>query len=168
MASNQLSPRGAILMGIVFVLAGLPPMLIGMGVITPSGGDAGSPPWVVICAGLMFVVAGLTIVLDFAVAGGVGPDGDLRAGTPFAIRVANFLCGMTIVGLMTSVFGWVAFGSGPRRFSTTMSLPFLAQSWASGETSGRVAFGIATVLMALMFVACTVVGVERLWRARRG
>jgi hypothetical protein len=116
-------------MGIVFVLAGSPPILIGAGVITPIGADPTLPPWVPICAGLMFVVAGLTIVLDFAIAGGVGPDGDLRLGTPFAIRVANFLCGMTIVGLMTSVFGWVAFGSGPRRFSTTLSLPFLAQSW---------------------------------------
>jgi hypothetical protein len=153
-------------MGLLFVGCGMPPILIALGVLTPSSAEAGTPPWVGICAGLLFVIAGLVIILDYAIAGGVGPDGEFQPGTPFVIRVANFFLGMTIVGLMIAVFGWVAFGSGPRRFSTTMSVPFMASHWASGEMSGRIAFGGATVLMVIMFVCCTVVGVERLWRAR--
>lgn len=155
-------------MGLIFVLAGLPAVLIGLGVITPANVDPETPRWVALGAGLLFALAGLALILDYAIAGGVGPDGDLRQGAPFAIRVANLVIGMAIVGLMTAIFGWVAFGSGPRRFSTTMTLPFMTQHWMSGEMSGRVAFGIATVLMAAMFVFCTVVGIERLRRAKRG
>ena len=153
-------------MGLIFVGCGMPPILIGLGVLTPSRAEPGTPAWVGICAGLLFVIAGLVIILDYAIAGGVGSDGEFQPGTPFVIRVANFFLGMTIVGLMIAVFGWVAFGSGPRRFSTTMSVPFMASHWASGEMSGRIAFGGATALMVIMFVCCTVVGVERLWRAR--
>ena len=117
--------------------------------------------------GLMFVMAGLAIALDYGIAGGVGPDGDLPQGTPMAVRIGNLIFGGGIVGLMTSVFGWVAFGSGPRHFSSTVALPFVAVRQQSGELSGRIAFGVATVLMAFMFLACTYVGIERLWRARK-
>src|SRR5581483_8197814 len=123
-----------------------------------------NPLWVAFAAGLMFVCAGLAIIVDYAIAGGVGPDGDLVAGTPFAIRVANVVFGLAIVGLMTAVFGWVAFGAGPREFSTTIELPFWFSHGRSSELPGRIAFGIGTVLMALMFVACGIVGVRRLLR----
>lgn len=162
MDANQLSPKGAFVMGALFVASGLMPILMSLGVITPTNATPGTPAWVGFCAGLLFVVAGFTIMLDYGVAGGVGPDGDLKAGTPFAIRVANLILGLTIVGLMTAVFGWVAFGSGPRAFSTSISLPFFFSTRASGELSGRIAFGAGTVLLALMFVACGVTGAKKL------
>jgi hypothetical protein len=167
MSTNQLSRRGAVVMGLLFIVCGVPAILIALGVVPASNPDPETPAWVGASTGLLFVVAGLTIILDFAIAGGVGPDGDFVAGTPFAIRLGNFLLGMSIVGLMTAVFGWVAFGPGTRHFSSTISVPFLAVSHRSGEMSGRIAFGVATALMAAMFVGCGVVGVERLWRARR-
>jgi hypothetical protein len=75
---------------------------------------------------------------------------------------------MGIVGLMTSVFGWVAFGSGPRAFSSTIAIPFL---WRynphSSEITGRLVFGLGTGLLGLMFGACGVVGVRRFVRAWR-
>jgi hypothetical protein len=89
------------------------------------------------------------------------------AGTPFAIRVASLVLGLAIVGLMGALFGWVAFGPGPREFSTTVSIPFLAGRWGSSALSGRIAFGIGAVLLALMFVACGVSGVTRLFRTHR-
>jgi hypothetical protein len=155
-------------MGCLFVGVGAFPILIGLGVLTPTTVDPDqAPPWVAVCAGVMFVMAGLAIVLDYGIAGGVGADGDLLPGTPMAIRIGNLLLGGTIVGLMTAVFGWVAFGPGPRNFSSTVSLPFLSFTRTSGELFGRVIFGIATALMALMFLTCTIVGIERLWRARK-
>lgn len=166
MGSSQLSPGGAVLVGLAFMACGAPPVLIGLGILAPAGLDPATPPWVAICAGLMFVVAGLVIVLDYAVAGGVGPDGDVKPGTPFAIRVANLLLGMTILGLLIAVFGWVSFGSGPRRFSSTLWLPFMTRRWASGDLPGRILFGAGTVLMVVMFICCTFVGIERLFRAR--
>ena len=82
---------------------------------------------VAICAGLMFVMVGLAIILDYGMAGGAGADGDLPQGTPMNIRIGNLLLGGTI----------------------------------------RVIFGFVAALMALMFLTCTIVGVERLWRARK-
>jgi hypothetical protein len=166
MGTSQLSRRGAVLMGLLFVICGLPPILIAFGVVPSANSEPGTPDWVPVCAGLLFIVAGLTIMLDFAIADGVGPDGDFRPGTPFAIRLGNFVLGMTIIGLMIPIFGWVAFGRGPRHFSSTVSLPFMAVRGAGGELSGRIAFGAATLLMVAMFVGCTAVGIERLWRAR--
>jgi hypothetical protein len=162
---QQLSRGGAVAMGIVFIAAGVMPILIGLGVVHPDGNT--TPVWVAFAAGLLFVCAGLAIVVDYAIAGGVGPDGDLVAGTPFAIRVANFVLGLAIIGLMTAVFGWVAFGSGPRQFSTTIVLPFWYSHGESSELSGRIAFGLATILMVMMFVACGIIGVRRLAQAGR-
>lgn len=167
---QQLSPRGAVFVGSIAVLCGVFPILVGLGILTPSPGpDPPPPPWVPVAAGIMFVLAGLAVILDFGVAGGVGPDGDFRPGTPLAIRGANLLLGLGIVGLMTAVFGWIAFGSGPRTFSTTLALPFgVWRNPHASEMMGRVTFGIGTSLLATMFLACGVVGIHRFVRAWRG
>ena len=160
--TNQLSRKGAAAMGAAFIAAGIFPMLIAAGIVKPSDGDA--PGWVAAAAGLMFISAGLAVVLDFAVADGVGPDGDFKPGTPNSIRAANLVLGLAIVGLMASVTGWIAFGPGPRHFTSTLTLPFLPLRWQSGELTGRIGFGISTVLLVLMFVACGVSGARRLRR----
>ena len=116
----------------------------------------------------MFVLAGLDVILDYGIAGGPGADGDLKPGTPLAIRGMNLLLGMGIVGLMTAVTGWVAFGRGPQQFSSTITLPFYSShNAASSELTGRLVFGTGAVLMAAMFVACGLVGVRRFVRACR-
>ncbi len=162
MPTTQLSRRGAAAMGAAFIGVGIFPILIGLGIIQPTERDA--PAWVAAAAGVMFVCAGLSIVVDFAIADGVGPDGDFKPGTPTAIRAANLVLGLAIVGLMASVSGWIAFGPGPRRFTSTLTLPFWPIRWQSEGIMGRVGFGVATVLLAVMFVACGVSGVARLRR----
>ena len=123
---TPLSPGAARVVGTLTVLVGMAPILIGLGVLVPARADPdASPPWVLVCVGLMFVAAGLAVALAYGIRGGIGPDGDLPAGTPPSFRAANLLLGLTILGLMTAVFGWVAVGSGPRRFSMTLSVPFL-------------------------------------------
>jgi len=144
------------------------PILIGAGVVHAAPVASPPPAWVPIAAGLVFVCGGLAVMLDYGIAGGVGADGDFRPGTPMAVRVLNLVLGLLIVGLMTAIFGWVAFGRGPRAFTTVVSLPFASTRWRSGEMSGRIAFGAATVLMTLMFVACGVSGVRRLLKFKRG
>ena len=149
-------------MGLAFIAAGAFPILIGIGAIAPSDGDA--PAWVALAAGVMFVCAGAAVIVDYGIAGGVGPDGDFQPGTPLWIRATNLALGLAIVGLMASVAGWIAFGPGPRHFTSTLTLPFLPLRWQSGEISGRIAFGASSVLMAVMFVACGVSGIRRLQR----
>jgi len=120
-------------------------------------------------AGATFICGGLAVILDFAVAGGVGPDNDFKPGTPTVIRVLNLCLGLAIIGSMAAIAGWIAFGRGPRHFTTTLTLPFMPmpERWASGELSGRIAFGAASILMGLMFVACAVSGVRRIIAASK-
>ena len=155
-------------MGGVFIASGVIPILVAAGLI--PRGDADAPAWVIGAAGAMFVSAGLAVILDYGIAGGVGPDNDLLPGTRTSVRIANLILGLTIIGLMTVVAGWIAFGRGPRHFTTTLIVPFLpaSQRWASGEWPGRVAFGTGSVLMAAMFVACAASGVRRIAQSRRG
>src|SRR5258708_4752250 len=72
------------------------PILIGLGIITPTPNGPPTPAWV-----------------------GAGPDGNFVPGTPFYIRAGNFALGMGNVGLLAALFGWAAFGRGSRAFSTT-------------------------------------------------
>ena len=157
---KPLTPRGAVAMGLAVVACGVPPILIGMGVMHPSPGDA--PGWIGILAGLVFVCGGLAVVLDYAIAHGPEPDGDLPPDTPLFIRGANYLLGLTIIGLMAIIAGWVAFGPGPRRFSASILSPLLSQRWQSGELSGRIAFGLGTILLVFMFIVCGLAGIRRL------
>jgi hypothetical protein len=77
MEKNQPSPRVAIIMGGGVIVVGIFPVLIGLGILTPARTDATSTPgWVAVALGLMFVLAGLAAIVDYGIAGGVGPDGD--------------------------------------------------------------------------------------------
>jgi hypothetical protein len=146
---------------------GLPVILGGIGVI-PIAPTEGTPAWVAVCAGLMFVLMGAAVIVGFAVAGGAAPGGELLPGTPFAVQAAQYCLGLGITGLMAAVFGWVAFGSGHRSFSTTITLPFVTRHPDSGELSGRVLFGIGAVLIFAMFVGIGIAGGRRLLTAKRG
>lgn len=162
MAPDKLSPRGAVAIGSLFIACGIVPILIGFGVIAPASQDA--PRWVASAVGLMFACAGAAIVVDYGIGGGLDPSGDFKPGAPLPLRIANLSLGLAIVGLMASVFGWVAFGPGPRQFTSTLTLPFMPLRWRSGEWTGRAAFGAASILLVVMFVACGVSGVRRMRR----
>ena len=164
-----MSPRLAIVFGLLSAAVGVAIVLAGIGVmqVAPAADVQGSP-WVVVCAGLMFVFLGAAVIVGFAVAGGSGPDGDLPSGTPFSVRVVQYLLGLGIVGSLAAIFTWVAFGPGERHFSSTVVLPFMARgAAASGETSGRVTFGIAAVLIWLFFATFGFLGARRLFGAAR-
>lgn len=161
--ANQLSPRGAIIVGIFCMVCGAYPVLAGLGVV--HGRPApGVQPWVAVAAGTMFILAGLAVINGYAVAGGAQANGDLSASAPFIARVTQYVLGIAIIGLMFAVFAWVSFGSGERHFSSSLSLPGLSVSSQSSERSGRIAFGIAAVIIGLFFVFAVVSGAKRLWR----
>jgi len=168
--SNQVTPAGAWFMGLTFLISGMFPALIAFGIITPDHvGPDNAPPWVLMCAGAAFMAAGLTVIVDYAIEKvALQPDGDFVPGTPMGVRIFNLAVGAVIVGAMTAIFGWVAFGPGPRQFTTTIYLPFMPAPLRqrAGEMSGRIAFGFGTIFLAFMFVACTTVGIQRLRRAR--
>jgi hypothetical protein len=120
----HLSARGAVALGLVFMAIGLLIILLASGIVSGAEPQLEAPPWVVACAGLGFVLCGGTIIIGYAVAGGVGPDGELPSGTPLSIRIAQYTLGLGFVGSMAAITSWIAFGPGPRTFTATG--PFLA------------------------------------------
>jgi hypothetical protein len=168
MPSQQLSPRQSVAMGALFIFCGLIPILMATGVITPDGPTNGPPPptWVPFCAGLMFVIAGVLVMIDFGLAR-PGPDGQLPPDTPLPIQIASLVLALFLIALFAAVVGWVAFGPGPRAFTTTLSMPFFTKQYQGGELPGRIAFGFGTVMLVMMFCASGVIGTRRLWREWR-
>jgi hypothetical protein len=163
---TPLTPRGALLVGLLFGACGVAAILSAFG-LTPLRPTPGTPVWVAVSAGVLFVLGGAAVINGYAIAGGAGADGDLPVNAPFAVRLLQYLLGLAIVGVMTIVSAWIAFGPGPRQFSTTIALPFFAERSVGGSLSGRIAFGMGTVLLFAMFVAFGWSGARRLWRIRK-
>jgi hypothetical protein len=166
-SNGNLSPRGAIAFGVLFMLCGTFPVLAGLGVFHAHAAPD-VPRWLIIATGSMFILAGLAIVNEYAIAGGVQPDGNLPDSAPLFVRITQYVLGLAIVALMFAVFAWVSFGPGERQFSSTISVPGLSTSGHSSKHSGRIAFGIGTVLMGVFLVTAAVSGAKRLWRDVRG
>jgi hypothetical protein len=165
-SAQQLSPRAAILWGLVCMALGGLPILIVLGVI-PGKLAPGTPGWVGVAAGLLFVFAGAALIVGYAVAGGVGPDGDLPAETPLAVRATQYLLGFCIVSLMESIAVWVAFGPGERHFSSTFAWAFGFTSAAASEREGRIVFGAAAVAIGIFLVVLTIVNARRMLHASK-
>lgn len=164
-ARNQLSPTAAVVIGGIFIALGTVMCLASVGVLPLTMSQDGTDAhWVGVCIGLMFALAGGAIVLDYAIAGGTDANGNLLPGTPYAMRVLQYVLGFGIMACMTATFSWVAFGSGPRHFSGGFAVPFLAVGGPVGETGGRIAFGAAAVVMWGVLIAVAVGGVRRLVR----
>ncbi len=158
--STQLPTGAAVAVGLFFALVGSLVMLVGLGVIgTLAGAEA--PPWVIVCIGLGLVLAGAAIINGYAIAGGAAQDGDLLPGTPFAVRLVQYMLGLAIATLLALVFSWVAFVPGPRAFSGSGLLGVVG---AVSERVSRVAFGVGAVLMWGFVAAFGVIGLRRLRR----
>jgi hypothetical protein len=159
--ARGLTPQGGIVVGSVFVASGLIAILAGLGVI-PMRMSPGIQPWVVVAAGSMFALAGLSMINGYGLGGGIQEDGDLAATAPYALRVAQYLLGLAILGLMFTVFAWVAVGSGERHFASWMTFAGHRSRPASSERFGRIAFGACAAFLGLFFVLSAVAGAQRL------
>jgi ABC-type branched-subunit amino acid transport system permease subunit len=124
-----MSRRQSVLMGLVFVAAGAYPFAIGIGLAQARPGSVHAPLWVVALAGGCFVLVGALLL---------APDRDVRL---------KGLVGGVLVTAMALIFDWVAFGPGERHFSGALSIGGMAARSGTGETGGRIAFGVAAVLL---------------------
>jgi hypothetical protein len=127
----ELTPRARFVFGLVAMAAGLAPMALATGFITPRPGSMRAPEWVVFLAGCTFFLAGWLILL---------PEQ--------WVKIRGFLGGVLLTGF-AAVFDWVAFGPGTRQFSAGLSIGPLSTSGSSSELTGRVVFGIAAASMSL-------------------
>ena len=126
MDATSLSPRAAVALGLVITAAGLLLVLFAVGLVPGAEASLEAPRWVVACAGLMFALCGGAVIVGYAVAGGVGPDGDLPAGTPRWVRLTQYLLGLGIIGSLAAITTWIASARAPE-------LPRAAQFVGRGQ-----------------------------------
>src|SRR5690242_14903115 len=143
---SAVSPGMAWAIGALFGVVGTVPFLQEGGWLPVPMGAEGSR-WLLVCAGALFLAGWLAIVMQYG----------LQRRT-YARAVLQYFLFLVITGSMTALAGWVAFGSGERRFRT--NVPFLSRQAAT--TLGRVGFGFATLLMFGMFVLFAVLGGHQL------
>ena len=126
--AQQLTPGAAHLIGLIFVAAGIPPMLAAFDVGPLASGDINGPPWLGLAGGGVFVAAGLAII--------AGPQAPMVGGVFGALALA----GLAAIG------NWIAFGAGERACAGSISLPGL---WTGGDLSGlacRIPFGFGALI----------------------
>jgi len=155
MAGSDLSPRAATIVGLIFVVLGLFPILGALKIIHLPVSEA-VPTWVRIAAGLTFVLGGAMVIIGYAIAGVELDDADAEAGpygihVPLGVRVTQYLLAVVIYGLFAAIAGWVALGHGQR------------SAWGSPWVE-RAAFGAGAVLVAAAGVAVAVRNFGRLKR----
>jgi hypothetical protein len=156
---SRLSPAAAVAIGLALSTLGLFAIALSLGIPGPLS-SIDTPPWVGVCIGLVFLLGGLALIVGYAVAGGVGPDGDLPAGTPPIVRAVQYVLGLGILIALGMIGSWVAFGPGPRQFTGRGALGH----GTVNETLGRVAFGFGAVLRWIIVGVMCVIGVRRLRR----
>ncbi len=143
-----MSRNAAILLGAVVALTGL--AIIGVAFFAkPDGFHA--PRWVVACAGGSFLVFGSWTGALYA--RGYDPTREKETLPSPRLQLLVLLPGLLF---FAAPFHWIAFGPGPRQFSSTFSMPFLSARHATSGLSGRVMFGIGALLIDAILVAAVV------------
>jgi hypothetical protein len=141
--------------GLIMAAFGLWAVAIGMNIvhIAPS---KDIPRWAVGVLGGAFAFAGLSIFLraGFASPGASPP--------PKGIVLLQWLCATVAPALLTGLCAWVSLGPGPRHFRSGGVLAFMTQNPRAAETNGRIGFGVAAALLALMTITTLAGGLRRI------
>ena len=141
-----MTPGAAWFWGLLCVAVGSVPILQLAGYL-PAPPD---PPFFVFgCVGLVFGGGGVAVILQYGLA---------NSAASRLAQILQYALSLVVTGAMTSIVGWIAFGPGERRF--TFNLPFIPQQ--VGSILGRALFGVATAMMAGVFLLFAVVGASRL------
>lgn len=125
---QQLSPGAAHLIGLLFLAAGVLPMLAAFDIGPLRQEDINGPPWLGFAAGGCFAAAGCAIIAGHQ--------------SPLAARLFGIL---SLVGLVL-IGNWVAFGVGARACSGSIALPW---AWAASDLSGlacRIPFAVGALI----------------------
>lgn len=126
--TQQLTPGAALLVGLVFVAAGILPMLAAFDIGPLGREDINGPPWLGFVAGGIFASAGLAVI--------AGPQSPLVSGL-FGV--------LTLAGL-AAIGNWIAFGVGERACSGSISLPWLGSESDFSGLGCRIPFGLGALI----------------------
>jgi hypothetical protein len=153
---TELSPRGAILLGLLFTAGGVAPILGALEII-PYRLTKGTPVWVGIAAGVLFILFGASFINGYVFGGGKNFD----AEAPPLVRAIQSVLGFAILAAFASIAGWIGFGPGEREFSSSVSLPFWSSEGRGNVSLGRAAFGLAAILCAAFAIAVAFAGFRK-------
>ena len=158
MSKQHATPREMLWVGAIAAAVGLYFVLVGAGALPVPGGPRNlhGPLWIVLCAGLAFLLGGAVVLLQGI--GRANQHGEFPANAPPWMRVVQYLAGLAIFACFGAIATWIAFGTGPRKFSG--SLPGL--DGAIGAGLGRTMFGIGAVIIWLGTIAVAVSGARKL------
>lgn len=164
---RDIQPATGILMGGVFLLAGLLIFFVAVGWIEVDPAKIHAPRWVIGVCGGMFALTGVG-VFYYGVINGLGRGSrGTREQTGDGFSVVAWLVGLVISGGMALVAGWIAFGPGERDFSGSVGIGGVRVGGSGGsETLGRWVFGIGAVLTGAFALWGLIYGLRRLTSGR--
>jgi len=113
------------------MLAGAFYTLWGLGLIPLKPHRYDAPPWVAVCAGVVFVAGGLAATFTTL------PGATSR-------RAINALAFVVVLGFAV-IAGWIAIGS-----HHAVSSSFMLFGRKGGDIGGRIMFGLGAIICALM------------------
>lgn len=154
---KETSPKGAIALGLGVALVG--GVIVGVALFGKADGFH-APRWVVGCMGGAFLFFGGWTAVTYAL--GYDPRRPQETLPSAKIQLVVIVPALL---LFAAPFHWIAFGQGPRGFSSTISLPFLSVSGRASELSGRAMFAFGALLIDALTVAA---GIRLLRSGRRG
>lgn len=131
-ATAGTSRNTSLLIGAVFLLAGLLAIAVALGWVAASREDLGAPLWMVGCGGGFFALTGLAFLL---------PDRHARSRSLIAALLTSALA---------LTFDWIAFIAGDRAFGGTFSFGRLSGLAAAPENASRVFFAMFAILLSLL------------------
>lgn len=142
-----------LLFSLIFVGAGALILLGAVDVIHLDPGGLNAPRWVIGSVGASFFLIGLYMLVMAIAATLLSPG-----------RTVPWLQNVLMVGFLITFilpFHWVAFGSGEREFTQSISIPFLSHRGSGSEITGRCAFGVFAVLIDLALLIGTISWIMR-------
>jgi hypothetical protein len=143
MSTEEKTSRLPLVISLVVGGMGAFVVLAALGIIPASEESFNAPRWVVGLMGLVFMAAGMAVLVNYAGSTGFLSPSLRKMG-------ANFLIAVLLSGFGL-VFSWIAFGPGPREFSGGVSLLFIqVRGLTGGELVGRVVFGVFAVIVDLL------------------
>ena len=124
-------------MGLAFLI---PSIIILYVALTADAETIDGPNWVGVAFALMFVNAGITILLLDSM------FNPLRESIWFPYFQLGVLLSIPLI--LTILLNWVAFGPGEREFSGGISIPFIGVSFGrNNQILGRIVFGIPALIL---------------------
>jgi len=141
---------------------GLYIVLVGLRVLPVPGGDQSlhAPFWVAVCAGFVFLLAGLNVFVQGI--GRANANAELPADAPAWMAAVQYGSVPALLACLAATGTWIAFAPGERVFSDTLEA-------AGADTSalvGRIVFGTGAVIVWLCALIFAVSGWRRFRKMR--